>query len=796
MEIGRREFLKLLGISGSAVVVGSWGAKSLLDVPAKVYERVLNGSLIETWETSICTRCPGGCGIRVRLIDDIPVRVLGNTNYPINHGAVCPLGESSVEALFHPDRIKQPLKRVGQRGENKWEPISWDEAIETIQTRLVNLQHEGTPEKLVTIAADNNDLTYNLLQQFMSAYGSPNLLNTNTDFIQALPVYLTQGLPQQPVYDFENADVILNFDADVLDSPVSPVRFNQLYGSNSAEIIHFSPYQSRTAAKSSSWHSINVGTAAALALGIANVMVRDETYNQSFVRKNTFGFEDWKDSKGQDHLGFKRLVLTEYSPEKVADITGLPATDIIDIARNFADSKKALAICGDQAANSSNGAFTLFAVYCLNALKGNMNQPGGVLFHDLSYLPEFYRQGNSEKSIVNATKTPERFFAEAGPDALNQVDTLLMVQVNPLFASTRIHQFKEMISKVPFIVSVNSYLDESSMQADLILPEPSQLERWDASLMVPAAKTPHFGIQQPVIEPIDDTRQWGDVLLSITAHLGGTMSSALPWKNFKEYIQEFAKAIYDSGEGAIISETKGYSWIKFLKERGWQPMEYSSFREFWKLALEQGGWWNPVFSLVDEKNLYKTPSRKFEFFSTGLAADLDYSPANDKVNNERFIQILNTRKIEARGDYVFLPHYESLRQEKTNLPYQLLLFHVFGGWESTGGPLGLTQEMTGLHSRNYWNPWAELNPVTADSIGVMEDDFINIISKIGRITVKVKLRQTVMPNTVALPLSRFFGKHAVNPYTLLEPEMDMVSGAGSMISTRVRIQKALPQEDV
>ena len=132
MNISRREFLQLLGVSGA--VAG--GFSPVWAVPDAWAEKLLSGPRLETWKVSTCGQCPAGCGIRVRMIDGIPVRILGNPIAPANSGFVCPMGETGLELLFHPDRIGKPQMRKGKKGERGFEPVSWDDAMKRISQAL------------------------------------------------------------------------------------------------------------------------------------------------------------------------------------------------------------------------------------------------------------------------------------------------------------------------------------------------------------------------------------------------------------------------------------------------------------------------------------------------------------------------------------------------------------------------------------------------------------------------------------------------------------------------------------
>ncbi|MFQ5630618.1 MAG: molybdopterin-dependent oxidoreductase [bacterium] len=819
MEISRRDFLKLLGVSTAAAAAGALGASAVFSVPDGVFERVTSGPRIETWKNSICSLCPGGCGIRVRLIDGIPVRVLGNPLYPINRGAVCPMAEAGVEKLFHPDRIKQPLKRTGKRGENQWQTISWEEALEIVANRLQSLREKKEPERFVVAALDNNDLVTDFIRRFMESYGSPNFLCISEARTFSLPHLLTQGFEKSPAYDIANTDYVLNFGADLLDEGPSPIRCNQLYAQlrsrreqARAKIIHFSPYMSRTAANSTSWIPIKPGTLAVLALSIAYVIIKDGSYDKEFITKNSFGFSDWRDPSGKVHKGFMTLVSEEYFPEKASGLTGIPAQKIVEIARDFAAAESALAISGGQAAAGTNTMYTLWAVYCLNALQGNFGKPGGVLFAKEmkgNFSPNakvdgIARAGLAKPKIGNvdgnkfapaqdSIDNPLPALLENNPYA---VDTILFHRMNPVFESTYQRDYAAALEKVPYIISCTSFMNETAVNADLILPEHVFLESWEISRNIPTVELRHLGVQQPAIEPLYDTRHVGDIFLQVGQRLGGDIASTLPWKNYKDYLQAYTQAVYKSGEGTIVSESVELSWIEFLKKRGWQVFEYSTFDEFWDVLLEKGGWWDPTALETQTRKWFKTRSGKFEFYSQTLRREMEKITGKNSENAEA----LHRRwKIEVRGDAIFLPHFESPRftLEDINFPYHFLAYQMLTNIKGCGANLALLQELSGLHSREYWHSWVEINPETAERLGIHENDYVNIISPKGSLQAKAKILPMVMPEAIMMPFGfghkpngRLKTRNDENPYGIFAEDSDLITGLPSLLSTKVRIEKA------
>jgi anaerobic selenocysteine-containing dehydrogenase len=627
---------------------------------------------------------------------------------------------------------------------------------------------------------------------------------------------LSQGLTQSPTYDLLNTDYILNFGGDFLDEDPTPIRFNQIYvnlrnrnGEDKVEIVHISSYMSRTAANSTKSVQIRPGTMAALALGIANIMIRDKTYNKEFIENSSHGFSKWQDAVGTEHKGFRDLVLEDYYPEKVAEITGIYAKEIVELARDFASSKKALAISGKQAAYSTNSLYTLWAIYCLNALKGNLGKSGGLLFPK-QRSDDFFSDINTDETGMNGLKkgkiglnkdSPVSFSIDSFEQLLHNlendepyaIDTLILSQVNPLTESTCQNRFTSALQNIPFLVSCSTFMDQTTMLADLVLPESVFLENWEFSRNVPMVEYTHLGVQHPVITPSTDARHFGDILLHIAQSIGGPVSGAFPWENYQGFLQSYAKEIYNKSEGIIVSERVDLSWLEFLKKRGWRFFDYSTFDEFWDVLVDKGGWWIPTSAQTQEENLFKTKSGKFEFYSQLLQAEMKISYHEDDLRETQFEEMLRQIKIEARGDLIYMPHFESPRYENKNkdFPYHLLIYQSLSSNNGCGVHLGLLQELSGLHSHEYWNCWIEINPQTANRLGITDDEYVHIISPKGQISVKAKILPTVMPDVLMMPAGGLVNSEIHNPYTIFNTDNDLLSGASSLTSTMVRVVKDL-----
>jgi anaerobic selenocysteine-containing dehydrogenase len=132
-----------------------------------------------------------------------------------------------------------------------------------------------------------------------------------------------------------------------------------------------------------------------------------------------------------------------------------------------------------------------------------------------------------------------------------------------------------------------TFVDETSMYADLILPDHTFLEKHEIIFNLPMVEYSHFGLQQPVITPLYDSRHIGDMILQISQQLGGAIAASLPWGDYKEYLQYRLEGVYTTGAGTIFSERIDEAWLKFLKERGWQIFAYTSAAEFWEVLSDR-----------------------------------------------------------------------------------------------------------------------------------------------------------------------------------------------------------------
>lgn len=819
--ISRRDFLKLAGLTAGGIAAGQLVLPEVLAVPGRMLDRLARGPGKETWLNTVCGQCPAGCGIAVRRIDGVPVYVKGNPIFPVNRGGVCPMAHGATEVLFNPDRIRNPLKRVRPpgKGEPTWEPVPWDEVLTTIVDRLQGLISRGEGHRIAMINGDRSPLMRSLCQYWMTAMGSPNYFEDHTLKDNSGAVTLSYGIRETPAWDLANSRYILNFGSNFLEEGLSPVHFQQLFGhlrsarrETRTTLVHIDSRMNLTASNSDRWIPIRPGTYGALALGIAHVLIVSKLYDEEFVRDHTFGFTSFRDGDNAEHMGFEGLVKANYYPEKVSQITGVSPETIIHLAEEFGTHRPAVAVSGDASRYATNGTFTQWTVLCLNALTGNIQKKGGVYF--TPPVPEFSfptltpdsrtRQSLAGPKVGSGLEAPfplgevtvDQFARALLSGDSHAIDTLIIVNANPLFHSRDKSTLAEALNAIPHVVYLGLFLDETARQADIILPDHSFLEKIDVSGPLPGLMFGHVGLQRPVADPVYDTRQAGDVLVDMGRRLVG--HPVFPWEDYKELVRQRLETIYVSGEGSIISESSDAEWLRYLKERGWKLQQYETFQSFQKLLVTNGGWWNPIDPRRPATEIFQAPSGKFEFFSSTLKAlvgeaSVDQEGANLREKQDRLLSRLH---ISARGDELFLPHYEPpfSRGRTEEFPLILTASELLTNREGKGASQPSMMEMVGIQVGKYWTSWIDIHPNTARENGLTDGHMAWVESQAGRIQAEVRYFQGIRPGVVHIHLGlghtsygRFGTGIGVNATDIVEDTADALTGTPARNGSRVKV---------
>ncbi len=736
MKLTRRNFLAWAGLGavGAVACEGFGIRRGELDIqsPVRLPEDLVRGT--DNWYASLCRNCPSCEGIVVRVMEGRAKKIQGNPFYPTNQGKTHARCEAGLQALYHPDRVPAPMRRSGPRGSGQFLPINWQpNGMDSLRGAL---QSRGSSSVMITEPLRGH--LGLLVDRFASAIGGEHLgfetIDNNTFRKAVKNVFNQDSLPD---FDFENSRFILSFGADFLSTWVSPTRFNRGYGEfrqgagrDRGMLYQIDSRFSMTAANSDKWLPVRPGWEGHLALSLAQVIV-SENLQASGV--------DVDSLVGGD-AGIQTL--NTFRPEIVAPLAGLtpemtggdPVEFLKNLARDFAKTRPSIAIGGGSAGAQSNGLFILEAIYALNYLVGSVGAKGGVRFN-----PDSPWDGVPASSKVGGLEDWTRITEQIRS---GQTKMLLLHGVDPVHGLPESLQLRDAIAQADdlFVVSFSPFLDDTSVMADLILPDRVYLEDWGDDISEPGPGYQVVGLQQPVVNPLPDLDplSFPDVLLTMAQELG--RESQLPWANFKTMLREGSDALYELNRGSI---------------------EAASTDEFWNLLLRRGGWWDEgstgPTNVRAPSGLLRTIANKAsepEFAGIGMGSDSFY--------------------------LVPFAHNTLLDGYNGHLPWL----------QAAPDPL----------STVTWQTWVELNDTTADRLGVKEGDIIRIESSKDSIRAVVYPTPAAPPDIVSVPLGQGRrhgsayatdrpGTESSNVMDLLETTLVKDTGSLAWAGTRVRLSK-------
>ncbi len=715
-KITRRDLLQYIGAGGVGVVGGVLYGEGVqrpveLLIPQVVPPEDYSPG-VASWYNTVCNQCSAGCGITVRIREGKAKKIEGNPVHPVSQGRTCARGQAGLNVLYNPDRIRTPLQNVGQRESGKFVEISWDEALTTVGSRIGRLKIEGNASRVRLLSGQVRGHLDELFAQFMDLLGSEHYQQYDFTYPGAIRAAnkISFGIDQLPYYDIKHADFVLSFGADYLGTWLSPVHHSLAYGhlrqgrdGRRGKTVQIEPRMSLTGANADEWIAAQPGTEGLLALGIAHAIVSEGHYRGS-------DRDEWS------------TVLAAYSPSRVSAETDVSEEIILRIAREFSASQASLAIAGGAAAAGTAAVATVVAVNALNHLAGNLGKPGGVIFNaEPAFSAAAGSRSASLKDMVDLVAA-----MQAG-----DVDVLLVHDANPVFALPDDVGFRQAIQNVPLIVSLSSFLDETTDMADIILPTSTYLESWGDDAPDPGVGFPVASISQPVVTTLYDTLSAGDIMLSLARRVGGELPIRMRWGSMEEFIKDRWREEYEqcASEG-----------------------EEQDFEAFWRAALEAGVWGQPG-GAGDQV----APSS-----SSTIASISD--PVSKFAGDE--------------NDYPLVLH-----------PYLTATF-----LDGRGANLPWLQELPDPMTSVVYGSWAELNPVTADELGIREGDVLEVESPAGSVRVPALIFPAIRPGVVAIPMGQghaAYGRYAknrgVNPIHIVATLMDDQSGDLAWAATRVKI---------
>ena len=713
----RRTFLQLSGMTAAVAALAACKSANEKLIPYLIPpdEGITPGAA--NYYASTCRSCPAGCGILVRVSEGRAKKIDGNPLHPVNKGKLCARGQAALQELYHPDRVPQPLKRSGARGSGEFTKITWEEALTLLVGQLKNLQQSKTTDRLAFMTPQLTGTIADLTTRFMRSYGSPN----HVSYELLSPNWLRRanrqsfGQASLAYYDIAETRYLLSFGADFVESHLSPVQYGYAFGKmrQGRDTVrgHFTYVGGRlslTAASADRWMPARPGSEGTLALGMARLILAESLYDNASLAAN--GLHKEKLLQG----------LKAYDLPRVAQETGLTEPAIAEVAREFAITRPSLAMAGEAVAFQSNGQESVRAVQLLNVLVGNLNRIGGV-----------YPDNGSPEGPANSFNELFTLIKKMSAGNIQ----LAMIYGDPVHTVPQATRFQEVLSKVPFIVSFSSLMDDTALQADLILPDHAGLESWGDVIPLAGTRDSVIGLMQPVVNPVFDTRQSAEVLMTTAHELGGAMKAAFPYETYLDMLKAGMKKLVNLGGGKDFEAT----WVDLLQKGG-----------LYKTSRDQGkGFrWQPGAGLPD-------------------------------------------------------PAKPAFAGNEKEFPLHLQVYPSTAFYDGRGAPLPWLQQLPDPMTTVVWDSWVEINPKTADELGIKFGDLVEVTSPQGALRVPAVIFPGIRPDMVAMPLGqghKDMGRYAkgrgANPLQLLVLTSEGAKSLPTWNATRVRIKRISDKGDL
>lgn len=676
---------------------------------------------VET-KKAICSHCSARCGVLVQVEGDRPVGIAGDLQHPVSKGFLCRRGLAAIEYFEHPERLLYPLKRVGARGEGRWEQVGWDEAMDDIAARLGRIRDLSGPEAVAYLCGTYHGPDQGIGIRFLNLFGSPNY--GGTSFICNGPRTAAESL----VFGFalsspdarpgETRCVLLWGQHPSASNPKAWGWLRQVQKAG-AKLIVIDPVRTAEADAADLWLQPRPGADAALALALLHVVIEEGLYDRAFVERWSLGFEAL------------RRRASEYPPERAAEITWIPPQQIRECARLFASQRPSVLIRGSNNGMGRNAQSCERAVAALTAIMGDLDRPGGTRLQgppgrfrtrldldEIDALPperrakrlgsdRFRLHGEGYERIVEAQRRlwPEHRWlvgantlgAAHAPSIFRAILTgepypvraVLVQHNNPIGAFPNAKLVRDALSSdnLDLLVVQELFMTATAKLADYVLPAAHWLEK--PHLYVPQVGSTVFAAPRAV------------------APRGERRDNYAVWRDLGRRL----------GQGAHWPETLEASWDEQLAPEGLTFEELSTRERSWVSVPEpplRHEWPDPA---TGEPLGFGTPSGRVEL-APSILADLGYDP---------------------------LPRYEELLPELADAEtYPLVLM--------TGQTdiLRTHQDHRQVASlrRDHPDPLMRIAPDTAAELGIAEGDWVWIVSPLGRVRQRATLTDRVHPRVV------------------------------------------------
>jgi anaerobic selenocysteine-containing dehydrogenase len=814
MKLTRRAFIKASAATGGLLISGMPAAQPVTNAMALRKAKPASPAKGE-WVSTACQGCTQWCAIQVFVQEGRAVRVRGNPLSKTNHGYVCPRGHLIPQQTYDPDRIKMPLKRTnplkGRGIDPKFVPITWDEALDIVADRLIELRNNNEPHRLAYLRGRYSSTSTGLLYgAFTKIYGTPNAYSHSAICAEAekMGPGLTQGFFGYRDYDLANTQCLVAWGTDPLASnrmvPNTIHRFGEILARGT--VIAVDPRLSNVAAKAHEWLPVKPGTDGALAGAIAHVLLTEGLWNREFVGDFKDGNNLFVAGRAVDEAAFVEkethglvkwwnLELKDRTTAWAEKETLIPAAQIVRVARAMGKAAPKVAVwMGPGVAMNPRGTYAAMAVHALNGLLGSIDVEGGTLQSSSvplgkfpgfdAYVDDVAKAGGKQKKIDGrgAKDMPAMMNARPGSGVVTNnvangmlkdpeaVKVLLASWNNFNFSCTDPARWDRALARVPFFAHMVTSASEMTQFADVVLPSTFNASEGLSVITNNGNMHGYATIQQPAARRLWDVKQEETEVVWLLAE-------KLKAKGFPNLFDYYSKEFKDPETGATPANEHEFAdiaarissaplWkpkepLKGDKLEGWADFRRKGIYSTAKYSLKKG--WGGKFNTV---------SKKFEFYGETAKKGL---AEHAKRHETTIDDILAVCGYVARGELAFVPHYEPPKRHGSLAEYPF----DFIDYKSRLNREGRSQNLPWYHEFKKadagdvsWDDVLKMNPADGARLGLKTGDTVRVSSMAGSMVVKLRLWEGIRPGTVAKCYGQghwAYGRVAARDYARASP---------------------------
>ena len=538
------------------------------------------------WKMNTCPRnCHDTCGIKTQVVDGKVVRITGADN-PYTAGNLCVKMNHYINFLYHPDRLQYPMKRVGKKGEGKFERISWEEAYQTIAEKMKSIIEEHGPNAILpykysgTLGYISN---YSMSVKFFNKIGAANIYT---------PICLGTGAALMPhtfgsgdgcdPEEYANTDLYVSWGTNEAATAVHSVKFIKELKEKGGKLIVVNPLMTPVAQWADLYIRPNVGSDGALALAVANILIQKDMIDKEFVEKYTHGFEELK------------AEAAKYTIERAVEITGVPAEQIEQFAEMYGTVDASILRIGYGMQRHTNGGSMMRAITFLPALTGMVGKAknaGFVFINDGYWAVDWGKLGgshlntNENQRTINMVDIGKALTGQLETTQKEPIKMMFVYDSNPLTSTPNTNLIREGFMREDLFTVVHDiWHTETVNYADIVLPATTHFEEEDVNQSYLSF---YLSYNEKAIEPLFEAKSNYQMFQELAGYMG------FDDEEFKVTIPQAIEDMLATADEKIF----GGITYEQLKEKHWHKL-------------------TPGIPYEDKK--FNTPSGKIEFYSERL----------------------------------------------------------------------------------------------------------------------------------------------------------------------------------